>query len=253
MKKYLIRESDSTAERGPFDLDELVTLVEADQISQDTLYFDEEDQAWASINSNKKIKAALFPEEHKLALKAKVSKNQAVPVRTPKKEEEMYSPIEIKDLLAEAMPSHSYVKYSKTEQTIASMCLSGLGTIMLLSSLGILIPYFSIIINVIKAGSFLELLRHPLIFIGVVDIVLAAALFLGHSQIYPALRFRAMFGLSFFGYCYWSTQEPFQAFCAVIGSIGILVSTLTLNGVYAFIALLLGVAAIGINTVFAVF
>ena len=74
-QEYYIRQPDSDEPRGPFTVDKLSSLAEADQVDRDTLYYAEEEEEWVSIRSNEDLLREVFPEKKKLSLKPKAEED----------------------------------------------------------------------------------------------------------------------------------------------------------------------------------
>ena len=94
-QEFYIREASENEARGPFNLEQLVSLAETGQVTLDTLWYDPALEDWALIGSNDDLKAQLFPEKRKLRMKVK----EVIP--TTKKEDSL-APITVEDMLAGA-------------------------------------------------------------------------------------------------------------------------------------------------------
>ena len=66
--EYYIRTPDRNESRGPFSPAELLTLAEAEQITENTLYYDESKKEWVPIGVNPALKDEVFPEREQLKL-----------------------------------------------------------------------------------------------------------------------------------------------------------------------------------------
>jgi hypothetical protein len=86
-----------------------------------------------------------------------------------------------------------------------------------------------------------KILAKPLIILGVLDAVLAVLLLLGLIQLYPFVRFRAVFGLGFLGFIFW-TQDNLNGLMALIaGTAGLYFCTIFLTYIPLGVAVLAGV------------
>ena len=52
MLEYYIRTPEQDESRGPFDASKLRTLAEAGQVTENTLYYDEDKEEWIPMASN---------------------------------------------------------------------------------------------------------------------------------------------------------------------------------------------------------
>ena len=97
MADYYIRTPDREESRGPFDSSQLLTLAEAGQITENTLYYDETKEEWIPIALNERLQKDVFPQREKLSLKVhQTSEEQADP-------ETESAPVEQEGLNVEAM------------------------------------------------------------------------------------------------------------------------------------------------------
>ena len=95
-QEFYIREGSETEARGPFNLEQLVSLADAGQVTVETLYYDAGTEQWVAVGTSTEIKAAIFPEKKKLSMKAK----EIVSLNKPKTDDQ--APITVDDILAAA-------------------------------------------------------------------------------------------------------------------------------------------------------
>jgi hypothetical protein len=93
-QEFYIRASDETDARGPFTLDQLSSLVEAGQVTPETLYYDTLSEQWVPIDADPEVKAALFPEKKRLRIRARDAR------RTTSAGDRSAAPITVDDMLA---------------------------------------------------------------------------------------------------------------------------------------------------------
>ena len=234
-QEYYIRQPDSEDARGPFTVDKLISLVEADQVSAETLYYDEEAEQWVSIESDEALKSQVFPEQTRLTLRKKTEEDMELLSAS----DDEIAAVTVDEMLAAAEGDTEETRYVKekarTQATAASISLPAIGFIMLISAFNNIFPNLSIITDVINDEEYIRLLENPLLVVGLIDLVLAVILFLSVAEIFPMLRFRAMLGLGYFGFFHWAewsngdSNSMFLMIASVAGSIGIFVCTLTLS------------------------
>ena len=94
-QEYYIREASENEARGPFNMEQLVSLAETGQVTVDTLWYDPAIEDWAVIGTNDDLKGMLFPEKRKLRMKVK----EIIP---QSKKEDNLAPITVEDMLAGA-------------------------------------------------------------------------------------------------------------------------------------------------------
>ena len=68
-QEIYVRGVNDTEARGPFTLEQLVSLVEAGQVTQETYFYDAATEQWLLLSANLEMKAALWPEKKKMGFK----------------------------------------------------------------------------------------------------------------------------------------------------------------------------------------
>ena len=69
MREYYIRREGDEDSSGPFDIDQISSLMEAGKLDASAYYDDIESETWKSISSNEEMMDALFPKKRKLSLR----------------------------------------------------------------------------------------------------------------------------------------------------------------------------------------
>lgn len=235
---YYIRPADSETARGPFDIDKLNTLGEAGQLTAETLYYDETLEAWAAISSNEELSAKIFPKHKKLSLRAtqKDSASESSDEKAPAR-----NAISVEEMLAAAEGQTEETEHIREDirwqHRAASIAIPILMTVCFVSAATYIYPSWNIIQQLIDGedGAIPKLLQHPLLILGAFDLVFGICLALAATEIYPLLRFRAMLGLGFFGFTYWSgfaTGDPVALYLCIANlafGVGVFLCTISLN------------------------
>lgn len=241
-QEFYIRNEDETEARGPFNLEQLTSLIDSGQITTATLYYDATTEQWASLESSAEIKAVLFPEKKKLKIKAKEN------LPTLNTGTDTRAPITVDDMLA-AAEGRTADTDDKRDPAIAMARAAAIGTysamgMLFIAAVGEILPS----IDFVMAFDPLGLLAHPLVILGALDIVLALLLGLGVVTLYPVVRFRAALGLGFLGFIFYTQGLglPLLATCA--GSLGLYLCTISVNLLSVGIAALLGLAGMAAVT-----
>lgn len=230
---YVRGASDAEA-RGPFAMEQLVSLVEAGQVTTETYFYDAVTEQWLLISSSPEMKTLLWPEKKKMGFKQKEFKV----VNDDKASSE--SPITVQQFLAAAEGKTEDTK-DKQDKSIMMMNASIWGTrsaalISLLSAAALILPGMDAITTMDLA----KIAEKPLVFLGAVDLVIGLLLLLGVISIYPFVRFRAVFGLGFMGFLF-MTQEQLSPMIAVAaGSVGLYFCTIFLSYIPLAVAALVG-------------
>ncbi|MEM9160344.1 MAG: hypothetical protein AAGB46_14965, partial [Verrucomicrobiota bacterium] len=74
---YIRREGDEDAS-GPFDMDQIISLVEVGKLDTDAYYYDIDAEDWIKIADNKEMMDTLFPQKKKLSLRGGAAAAPAV-------------------------------------------------------------------------------------------------------------------------------------------------------------------------------
>jgi len=234
-EEYYIRQPDAESARGPFTLDKLVSLAEAEQVNDETLYYIEETEEWAAVTSNEALKREIFPEKKRLLLKPKTAEDMDI----LNADEDQQPEVTVNEMLAAAEgdteETRHIKKSARNREKAAALSLPALSLIMLISAFVNIYPNVSVITMVINETAYGLLLQTPLLMAGLLDFLLAIFLFLSVAEIFPILRFRAMLGFGYYGFFHWAqwyNGDPGSLYlmaCSTAASLGIFICTLTLN------------------------
>jgi len=248
MPDYYIRTPDHEESRGPFDPPKLLTLAEAGQISENTLYYDETKEEWVPIALNEALKNQVFPQRERLTLKV----GQAVEAETTKDgapTPEEKSGLNVQEMLAAAEGDTEETRHLKKQQKsfekAASLASSGIGLMMLFSAVFLLMPHFTVVNAAIQDEAFSTVINYPFILIGLFDFLMAVFLFLAVTEVYPLLRGRAMLTLGFGVYVGWAMGDPILLAASAAAGIGIFLATIARSYPTMLVAMALGIGGNG--------
>lgn len=222
--EFYVRNESETEARGPFNLEQLSSLLENGQVTVETLYYDATTEAWTPIGANEELKTALFPEKKKLQIKAQVAQptmDRAASDSRP--------PITVNEMLA-AAEGRTFDTKEKVDPQIAMGRAAAIGTwsaviILLLAAAAEAAPSIDFITN-FQIG---DILNHPLVILGALDLILAILLALGMTTLYPFVRFRAALGLGFVGFIFFSQGLSMPLLAVMAGTVGLYFCTITVS------------------------
>ncbi|MBS0663192.1 MAG: DUF4339 domain-containing protein [Verrucomicrobia bacterium] len=239
IEEIYIRSETETEARGPFNLEQLVTLAENGQLTAETLYYDASTEQWAAIGANQELLAQVFPQKKKLKIKTKV-KMEAL-----NQESESAPPITVDDMLA-AAEGRTAETAGRADPTIAMARAAAIGRwaivlMLIVAAAGESLPSA----DAIMAVDVPKLLLQPLVALGAIDLVLAVVLALGVVSVYPFVRFRAALGFGFLGFIFWVHGQPMPILALAGGSLGLYVSTVFVSYAPVLVFSALGVAGLG--------
>ena len=238
-QEFYVRGVNDTEARGPFTVDQLVTLGEIGQIDTETLYYEASTEQWVAIGANEEVKNAVFPSKKKLAVKAK----ENIKFLNIAKEE--HQEITVEQMLAAAEGRTEETKDARSlinaqNRSAKIGIYSGL-VMFLLSAAALVLPHADIVAEV-DLG---KIAGQPLVILGLVDLLCAVLLGLGMSAVYPFIRFRAVLGIGFLGLLFWLQDQPRVALAVAAGSVGMYFCTVVLSYAPIIAAALVGLAGTG--------
>ena len=221
-QEYYIREAAETEARGPFNLEQLVSLAETGQVTVDTLWYDPALEDWAVIGASDEIKGLLFPEKRKLRMKVK----EIIPQT---RREDSLAPITVQDMLAGAEGRTAETK-DKVDPAIMQAHAARIGmwsavACLVLASAGEVLPGA----DAIAAVDVNKILGQPLIFLGAMDLFIATMLGLGVVSFYPIVRFRAALGLGLFGFVFFAQGTPTPILAEAAAAVGLYLTTIWID------------------------
>ena len=217
-QEYYIREASENEARGPFNMEQLVSLAETGQVTVDTLWYDPAIEDWAVIGTNDDLKGMLFPEKRKLRMKVK----EIIP---QSKKEDNLAPITVEDMLAGAEGRTAETK-DKVDPSIMQGHAARIGmwsavACLVLAAAGEILPGA----DAVAAVDVSKILAQPLLFLGALDLFSAVMLGLGVLQFYPFVRFRAALGLGLFGFIFFAQGSPAPMLAEAGAAVGLYFAT----------------------------
>lgn len=245
MLDYYIRTPGKDESRGPFDISKLATLVEAGQVTENTLLYDEDKEEWIPLGLNEELKAEIFPEKESLKLRTKENKNAETAPDKPKTKDS----IDVHDMLKAAegdtkQTRHLKQKEQSFEKAVALASVA-LGLMMILSAISFLIPHHETIQSAVSEQAFASLLNHPFLLVGLFDLLMAILLLLSVTDIYPLVRGRSMLGLGFGVYVGWALGDPILVLAFGFGGAGVFLATITQRLSVMLLAMIMGIGGNG--------
>ena len=231
--EFYIRGANDAEARGPFSLEQMVSLAEAGQVTPETYSYNAATEQWLAISTNADLKALLWPEKKKLTFKAHEAK-------APRPGQENEKPITVQEFLdaAEGKTDETKDKKDPAMQMMNAAIWGSRATALmcLISGAALVLPG----IDALTALDPAKILAQPYVLLGVADAGLGILLLLGVISLYPMVRFRAVFGLGFLGFLFWSSGQHTPLLAVVSGSAGLYFSTIFLSYLPLAIAVLAG-------------
>ena len=238
-QEIYIRNASETEARGPFSIQQVADLAEAGQVTVETLVYDAENEQWLAINAKPELMGQIFPEKKKLTLKEKEFSALNKPQENAKE-------ISVNDMLAAAEGRTDDTRGKENpEISMARAARIGMyGAILgcLLAAAGEILPGMEVLTKFSTAN----LIAHPLVVLGGVDVVLAVLLVLGMVSLYPLVRFRAALGLGIAGFMLYAQGDMTPLGELAIGCAGLYLCTVMVKVVPAIISAAAAVGGFGL-------
>jgi hypothetical protein len=231
-QEYYIREASETEARGPFNLEQLVSLAETGQVTFDSLWYDSTVEDWAAIGATDELRNALFPEKRKLRMKAREAVQQKSDALAPITVEEMLAGAEgrTSETRDKIDPKFAQANAARIGMWSAVLCL-------VLAAAGEILPAA----DAIAALDLGKILDQPLVFLGAGDLFMATMLGLGVVSFYPLIRFRAALGLGLYGFLFFAQGSPVSVLTVLMGSTGLYFETVFVEMIPVMVASALGI------------
>lgn len=245
MTDYYIRTPEQDESRGPFNISKLLTLAEAGQVTENTLYYDEEKEEWLPIALNEELKAQVFPKSE--SLKLRIGESSEDEISSDDSTDD--GGIDVKNLLKAAEADTEETRHLKRSQksferavALASMTL---GLMMILSSISFFIPHLDAIQGAVNEGNYANLVNYPFLLVGVFDLVMAVLLLLSVTEIYPLIRGRSMLGFGFGVYVGWALGDPLIMLAFGLGGAGVFLATISQRLSLMILSIVMGIGGNG--------
>lgn len=240
-QEFYIRQATETEARGPFNLEQLISLAETGSVTPETLYYDAISECWVVIDDNLEMKSSVFPEAKLLRLKPK----ENLPTLNRAKGTDTRPPISVGDMLA-AAEGRTHDTKDKASMEIEALRAAGIGcwavvAMLVLSAAGEVIPA----VDALVAMDPVKILAFPLTALGALDLLLAVLLGLGTVTLYPFVRFRAALGFGLFGIIFYLQGYHLAFLSLAVGSAGFYFCTISVSLLPVIISAVLGVGGIG--------
>jgi hypothetical protein len=227
-QEFYIRQATETDARGPYNLEQLMSLAETGFVTPETLYYDTISECWAVIDDTPEMKTAIFPEVTKLNRESHTTR----------------LPISAGDMHAAAAGRTDDAEDKASIEIEASRAAAigrwAVVLMLVLSAAGEARPA----VDAIRSMNPAKLMGFPLAALGAVDLLLAILIGLGNVRLYPFIRFRAALGLGLFGIIFYLHGAHLSLLAMLVGSAGLYFCTVSVNLWPAIISAFVGVAGI---------
>lgn len=237
-QEFYIRTATETEAHGPFTQEQLVSLAEAGKVDPQTLYYEAATEQWVAIGANDELRTTVFPEKKRLTVKPKdrIAALNPGPETNP--------PITVNDMLAAAEGRTAETK-DKRDRSISYEAAAKFGRLACAALLAI--SAFALLLPSLPLLSTLDptFWQQPLVYIGLLDVMLMILVLLGVVSVYPFIRFRAACGFGFIGFIFFTQGAYWPLGVLGAGCLGLYLSTVFVSYVALGLAVGMGLAGMG--------
>lgn len=240
MREYYIRREGDEDSSGPFDIDQISSLMEAGKLDPSAYYYDIETESWATISSNEELMDTLFPKKRKLSLRTpeleaerkrleaeaaaqaagdesegaeaknleEAVKDAAKEAKAKQKKEvpEEREKLDVTRMLALAEGRADDPGGLTPRERKASVALFGLRFLTLCFAFSIFAMLY-IERDLVMTANALKMVKSPYIVVAAFDLLALFFLLLQVTSVYPLVRFRAAIGGGLLTMLYWASGD----------------------------------------------
>ncbi|MEC7906768.1 MAG: DUF4339 domain-containing protein [Verrucomicrobiota bacterium] len=200
MREYYVRKEGDEEASGPYNLDQITSLIEAGKLDKEAYVYDIDQEQWIPIEENEELMEILYPQKKKLSLKVEPEETEEEAKEREKAEkkngkdpEEAKTSISVPEMLAQAEGRVDTGGRSPGEEPARSAFISLRFTTLFI--IGAAVSMVFLEWELVKTANALSMLESPYIIFAVIDILLGIVLLLQATEIYPLVRLRAAIGL----------------------------------------------------------
>ena len=233
MCEYYVRKEGDEEASGPYNLDQITSLIEAGKLDKRAYVYDIDKEEWIPIEENGELMDVLFPQKTKLTLRNEPEKTEAEKASDKKSRRSELgvekAGISVQRILAQAegREGDDLIGKSPVEKRAQSAFLGLRFTTLFV--LGSTVTMAFLEWDLVKTANAIQMVRSPYILFGIADMLLGIVLLLQVTEIYPLVRFRAAIGLGALTILFFTSGDPLLAIANVVLSVSIYFCTATLN------------------------
>lgn len=234
MREYYVRREGDEEASGPYNLDQITSLIEAGKLDKEAYVYDIDKEQWIPIEENEELMKILYPQKKKLSLQVEPEETEEeakarekAEKKKPKDADEGKKSISVPEMLAQAEGRDDSGGRSPVEKRARSAFLGLRFTTLFI--LGAAVSMIFLEWDLVKTANALRMLESPYLIFAVVDIVLGIILLLQVTEIYPLVRLRAAIGLGTLTILFLTSGDPLLAVANGILCLSIYFCTATLS------------------------
>ncbi len=237
MREYYIRKEGDEEASGPYNLDQITSLIEAGKLDKEAYVYDIDKEEWIPIEENEELMDILYPKKTKLTLQTepeeteeeKASDKKSKKDSKQSESENQKAGISVQTMLAQAegREGDDLSGKSPVEKRAQSAFLGLRFTTLFVLGSAVTMAFLEW--DLVKTANAIQMVRSPYILFGIADVLLGIVLLLQVTEIYPLVRFRAAIGLGTLSILFFTSGDLLLALANIVLSVSIYFCTATLN------------------------
>ncbi len=238
MREYYIRKEGDEEASGPYNLDQITSLIEAGKLDKEAYVYDIDNEAWIPIEECEELMNVLFPEKKKLTLQTEPEPSEddadESEAKSKKKDDaddlpESKQAITVSAMLAQAegRDGDDPSGRSPVEKRAHAAYLGLRFTTLFV--LGSAVSMAFLEWDLVKTANALRMIESPYILFAIVDLILGVILLLQVTEVYPLVRLRAAIGLGALSILFLTSGDPLLALANTVLAVSTYFCTATLE------------------------
>ena len=237
MREYYMRKEGDEEASGPYNLDQITSLIEAGKLDKEAYVYDIDKEEWIPIEENEELMDILYPQKTKLTLQTepeeteeeKASDKKSKKDSKQSESENQKAGISVQTMLAQAegREGDDLSGKSPVEKRAQSAFLGLRFTTLFVLGSAVTMAFLEW--DLVKTANAIQMVRSPYILFGIADVLLGIVLLLQVTEIYPLVRFRAAIGLGTLSILFFTSGDLLLALANIVLSVSIYFCTATLN------------------------
>ena len=234
MREYYVRKEGDEEASGPYNLDQITSLIEAGKLDKEAHVYDIDQEQWIPIEENEELMEILYPRGKKLSLqvepeetKEEAKERQKAEKKKGSNPEAAKKSISVPEMLAQAEGRNDSGGRSPLEKRARSAFIGLRFTTLFI--IGAAVSMVFLDWELVKTANALRMLESPYIIFAVIDFLLGIVLLLQVTEIYPLVRLRAAIGLGTLTILFLTSGDSMLALANAVLCISIYFCTATFS------------------------
>ncbi len=236
MREYYIRKEGDDEASGPYNLDQITSLIEAGKLDKEAYVYDIDKEEWIPIEECAELMEVLFPAKKKLTLQVDSEEDDEEgddsEGKKDSKDDDAPEPkqaITVSAMLAQAEGREGDDPSGKSPvEKRAQAAYLGLRftTLFVLGSAATMV---FLEWDLVRTANALKMVQSPYILFAIADLLLGIVLLLQVTEIFPLVRLRAAIGLGALTILFVTSGDPWLALANAVLSISVYFCTAILT------------------------